>query len=49
MVASQGRGQDTMLAHINPREAQMLRSMGVVGTLNPVTGLPEYGLFKSNR
>ena len=47
MVASQGRGQDTMLAHINPREAQMLRSMGGVGTLNPVTGLPEYGLFKS--
>jgi hypothetical protein len=47
MVASQGRGQDTMLAHINPREAQMLRSMGGVGTLNPVTGLPEYGLFKA--
>jgi hypothetical protein len=47
MVASQGRGQDTMLAHINPREAQMLRSMGGVGTLNPVTGLPEYGFFKA--
>ena len=47
MVASQGRGQDTMLAHINPREAQMLRSMGGVGTLNPVTGLPEYNIFKS--
>ena len=46
-VASQGRGQDTMLAHINPREAQMLRSMGGVGTLNPVTGLPEYGFFKA--
>jgi hypothetical protein len=46
MVASQGRGQDTMLAHINPREAQMLRSMGGVGTLNPVTGLPEYNIFK---
>jgi hypothetical protein len=47
MVASQGRGQDTMLAHINPREAQMLRSMGGVGTLNPVTGLPEYNIFKA--
>jgi hypothetical protein len=47
MVASQGRGQDTMLAHINPREAQILRSMGGVGTLNPVTGLPEYNIFKA--
>jgi len=47
MVASRGRGQDTMLAHITPREAQMLRAKGGMGTINPATGLPEYGFFSS--
>jgi hypothetical protein len=47
MVASRGRGQDTMLAHITPREAQMLRSKGGMGTINPATGLPEYGFWKN--
>lgn len=46
MVASRGRGQDTMLAHVNPQEARMLRSKGGMGTINPATGLPEYGFFK---
>lgn len=41
-LASQGRGGDTMLAHINPREAEMLRRMGGAGTINPNTGLHEY-------
>lgn len=45
MVASRGRGQDTMLAHITPKEAKMLRSKGGMGTINPATGLPEYGMF----
>jgi hypothetical protein len=31
-----------MLAHINPREAAMLKRMGGSGTINPRTGLPEY-------
>jgi hypothetical protein len=44
-VAGRGRGQDTMLAHITPREAAILRSHGGMGTINPQTGLPEYGLF----
>jgi hypothetical protein len=44
-VAGSGRGQDTMLAHITPREAAILRSHGGMGTINPQTGLPEYGLF----
>ena len=44
-VAGKGRGQDTMLAHITPREAAILRSHGGMGTINPQTGLPEYGLF----
>ena len=37
-----GRGGDSMLAHINPREAEMLRRMGGSGTVNPNTGLREY-------
>lgn len=37
-----GRGGDSMLAHINPREAEMLRRMGGAGTVNPNTGLREY-------
>jgi hypothetical protein len=31
-----------MLAHINPQEAGLLRSMGGAGTINPQTGLPEF-------
>jgi hypothetical protein len=45
-VANQGRGQDTMLAHITPEEAQLLRSRGGMGTINPMTGLREFGFFK---
>jgi len=45
MVAAQGRAGDTMLAHITPQEAQMLRARGGAGTVNPATGLPEYGFF----
>lgn len=41
-LAAQGRGGDSMLAHINPREAEMLRRMGGDGTINPMTGLHEY-------
>jgi hypothetical protein len=41
-LASMGRHGDTMLAHINPREAAMLKRMGGSGTINPRTGLPEY-------
>jgi len=40
----QGKGQngDTILAHINPREAAMLRQMGGSGRINPETGLPSF-------
>jgi len=41
-LAAQGRGGDSMLAHINPREAEMLKRMGGAGTTNPNTGLQEY-------
>lgn len=42
MLRQLGRGPDTMLAHITPEEAMMLRSMGGAGTQNPMTGLPEF-------
>ena len=46
-LADQGQGGDSMLAHINPREAEVLRRMGGQGTTNPNTGLVEYkGLKK---
>ena len=45
-MASKGRNGDTMLAHITPGEAQMLRARGGSGTINPVTGLPEFFLKK---
>ena len=49
-IASLGRNGDTMLAHINPEEAAMLRSRGGSGSINPRTGLPEFfslkGAFK---
>jgi hypothetical protein len=46
-LQSRGRHGDTVLAHINPQEAQMLRQAGGLGTTNPYTGLPEYGFFRS--
>lgn len=42
LLASQGRRGDTMLAHINPQEAALLKSLGGAGTVNPNTGLPEF-------
>jgi hypothetical protein len=40
-----GRNGDTMVAHINPQEAALLKSLGGSGTINPRTGLPEFGLL----
>ena len=45
-LANQGQGGDSMLAHINPREAEVLRRMGGQGTVNPNTGLVEYKSLK---
>jgi hypothetical protein len=42
-----GRMGDTMVAHINPQEAALLKSIGGSGTINPHTGLPEFGFFDS--
>lgn len=38
-LAAKGRNGDTMLAHINPAEAQMLKQAGGSGRINPDTGL----------
>ena len=45
-LASQGRLGDTMLAHISPEEAAMLKARGGAGTINPQTGLPQFFSLK---
>lgn len=47
MIRKQGKGEDTILAHINPLEAMILKDMGGSGTINPKTGLPQFGLFSN--
>jgi hypothetical protein len=41
-VQSAGRDGDTLVAHINPSEAQILKALGGRGTINPKTGLLEF-------
>jgi hypothetical protein len=47
MIRAQGKGEDTILAHINPLEAMMLKEMGGSGKINPATGLPQFGFLKN--
>ena len=47
LIRRHGRNGDTELAHINPIEAHILKSLGGSGTINPATGLREYGFFKN--
>ena len=42
MLQGKGRGKDTILAHITPKEAAFLKERGGSGTRNPDTGLLEY-------
>jgi len=42
MLQGKGRGKDTILAHITPREADILKAAGGSGTTNPETGLLEF-------
>lgn len=44
-----GRNGDTILAHINPTEAEILKDAGGSGTINPKTGLIEFGFFTDIR
>ena len=46
-LARMGQGGDRQLAHINDREAEVLRRMGGQGTVNPNTGLREYKGLKN--
>ena len=41
-IAGLGIEGDTQLAHVNSFEADLLKSIGGAGTLNSVTGLPQY-------
>jgi len=42
MLADKGRGGDTLLAHITPKEVGLLKEAGGAGTVNPDTGLLEF-------
>lgn len=42
LLQSKGRGRDTILAHITPQEAALLKSRGGRGSTNPETGLLEF-------
>jgi hypothetical protein len=48
-MASKGRGPDSMLIHMSPREVQGLQSLAMAHggslTINPETGLPEAGFL----
>ncbi len=41
-----GRGDDEILMHVTPDEAQILEGMWGKPQTNPNTGMPEYGFFK---
>jgi hypothetical protein len=41
-VAAAGRGGDELLAYLSPESVEFLKSRGGSGTINPMTGLPEF-------
>lgn len=45
MIRQQGQGEDSILAHINPLEAMILKQMGGSGSINKKTGLPQFGFL----
>lgn len=42
ILAAYGRGGDSLVAHINPAEAMILKALGGTGARNPKTGLLEF-------
>lgn len=42
IIKKKGRGRDTILAHITPEEAKLLKKRGGRGSINPETGLLEF-------
>ena len=49
MLRSKGRGKDTVLAHITPQEAALLKKRGGRGSRNPDTGLLEFDRVSRRR
>lgn len=47
-IRKKGRGGDTILAHLSPVQASLLKQVGGSGTINPETGLREFkgGFFR---
>lgn len=45
LVRAGGRNKDTILAHITPEEAKVLKDRGGSGRTNPNTGLPEFDVM----
>ena len=41
-VAAKGRGGDELLAYLSPESVEYLKANGGSGTINPMTGLPEF-------
>jgi hypothetical protein len=41
-LSSQGQGSDDRIAHINPREAAILKALGGSGTINEDTGIQQF-------
>ena len=42
ILAALGTGRDRIVAHINPREAAILKALGGSGTINPRTGMLQF-------
>jgi hypothetical protein len=47
IIKKKGRGRDTILAHITPEEAKLLKKRGGRGSINPETGLLEFADYYS--
>ncbi len=45
IIRREGNNEDSILAHINPIEAMLLKRMGGSGTINPRTGLPQFSFW----
>ncbi len=45
LIRQQGEGEDTVLAHITPQESALLAQLSDGGSINPITGLPQFGFF----
>ena len=48
-LAAAGRGKDSILAHINPKEASLLKARGGSGKINPDTGIMEFDDYDENQ